>query len=102
MVFGPIDGMQKLVDLYLKFRKTVALKFNEWMEWLEMKKIRRLENSRDDWKEKARIRGEELREQRRARNVDRVQIKLQRDEIRRMKVQLKKKTNRQSQQSLNH
>lgn len=93
MVFGPIGVMQKFVDLYLKFRKTVTLKINGWLEWLEMNKIRRLENSRDDWKEKARIRGEELREQRRARNVDREYIRLQRDEIRKMKAQLKKKSN---------
>lgn len=57
-----------------------------------MKKLRRMENSRDDWKEKARIRADELRENRKARRADRERIQTQAEEIRRLKADLKKKT----------
>jgi hypothetical protein len=84
--------MQKVLDLLSKFRKTVAHKINEWLEWLQMMKLRRVEISRDDWKEKARIRADELRENRKTRRADRVRIQSQSEEIRRLKAELKKKS----------
>lgn len=51
-----------------------------------------MEISRDDWKEKARIRADELRENRKTRRADRKRIQAQSEEIRRLKTELKKKS----------
>jgi hypothetical protein len=83
--------MQKLVDLLIKIRNTVALKINDWLESLRMKKFRRMESSRNDWKEKARIRADEIREYRKSRRADRERIAKLADEVRQLKAALKKK-----------
>jgi hypothetical protein len=83
--------MQKVLDLNENFRKTVALKINEWLECLRMKKFKRMEASRDDWKDKARIRADELRENRKVHKADRERIQSLLEENRKLKADLKKK-----------
>jgi uncharacterized protein involved in exopolysaccharide biosynthesis len=83
--------MKKLVDLLIQIRNTVALKINDWLESLRMKKFKRMESSRNDWKEKARIRADEIREYRKSRRADRKRIENLADEVRQLKAELKKK-----------
>ena len=83
--------MRKFLDFGKKIRKTILRKTNGWVEWAAMTKERRIEISRDDWKEKARIRADELRDSRKARRRDREQIQSLKDENRRLKKQIKKK-----------
>jgi hypothetical protein len=83
--------MQKVVDLWIKIRNDVALIIYGWLEWLRMKRLRRMEVSRDDWKEKARVRADEIRDFRKARRADRERIQKLADEIRRLDAELKKK-----------
>jgi hypothetical protein len=83
--------MKKIVDLFIKIRKTVALKINDWLECLRMKKFRRMESSRNDWKEKARIRADVIRDFRKSRRADRERIEKLVEENRQLKVELKKK-----------
>lgn len=56
-----------------------------------MNKVQRIERSRDSWKEKARIRADEIREYRKTRIMERARIKQLKDEVRRLDVKLKKK-----------
>lgn len=58
-----------------------------------MTRLRRMEISRDDWKEKARVRADELREARKSRRRDREQVQALKDENRRLKKQIEKKAN---------
>jgi hypothetical protein len=74
-----------------KFRNAFIIKKTQWLEWLEMKKFRRMEASRNDWKNKARIRATEIRETRKARAIEREKINLLQVEIRQLKLELKKK-----------
>lgn len=83
--------MKKLVDLLIQIRNTVALKINDWLESLRMKKFRRMESSRNDWKDKARIRADEIREYRKSRIADRERIEKLVEEVRQLKAELKKK-----------
>lgn len=68
------------------------------MEWLEMRKVRRLEASRNAWKNKARIRATEIRETRKARAVEKEKITLLQSKIRELEVELKKKPTSRHQQ----
>ena len=85
--------MRKLLDLGERIRKTILLKTNGWVEWASMTRLRRMEISRDDWKEKARVRADELREARKSRRRDREQVQALKDENRRLKKQIEKKAN---------
>jgi hypothetical protein len=49
-----------------------------------------MEISRDDWKEKARVRADEIRDHRKARRRDREQVQFLKDEIRRIKKEKKR------------
>ena len=53
---------------------------------------RRLEISRDNWKEKAVIRATELREARKEKRKDRERNQQLKDQVRRLEKELKKKT----------
>ena len=83
--------MKKVLDVCSYIRKTLALKAKGWLEWLRMNREQRIEKSRDAWKEKARIRADEIRENRKARIIERAKNKELKDEVRRLKVELKKK-----------
>lgn len=54
---------------------------------------RRLEISRDQWKQKAVLRANELREARKDKRRDRERNQRLKDEVRRLSKELKKKTN---------
>ena len=84
--------MKILLDLINKLRKAVVLKINDWLEYLRMKKFKRMEASRNEWKEKARTRAEEIREFRKSRRADSERNQKLSAEIRRLKEELKKKT----------
>lgn len=60
-----------------------------------MRKERRMEHSRDDWKEKARVRADELREMRKARRRDRELLAQMKEEIRLLKTEDEKKSSPQ-------
>ncbi len=77
--------IQKIINAFIT-KKT------QWSEWLEMRKFRRMEASRNDWKNKARTRATEIRETRKARIIDREIIMSQRSEISQLKLELKKKS----------
>jgi hypothetical protein len=66
------------------------LKIDKWVEWARMTQLRRMEISRDDWKEKARVRADEIRDHRKARRRDREQVQFLKDEIRRIKKEKKR------------
>ena len=83
--------MQKILDLLVKIRNTAVLKINDWLENLRMKKFRRMESSRNDWKDKARERATELREMRKAKRTDKHRIQVLSSEVQQLKSELKKK-----------
>ncbi len=80
-----------------KIRNTFIAKKTQWLEWLEMRKFRRMEASRNDWKNKARIRATELREIRKIRKKEKEAINFHKNENRQLKLELKKKSIRQHQ-----
>lgn len=81
-----------MLDFLAKFRNAVFRRANGWFEWVEMIRYRRMENSRNDWKDKARIRANELREQRKARALDRERIQALKVENEHLLEKLKKKS----------
>lgn len=83
--------MKKILDLLINIRNTVALKINDWLENLRMKKFIRMESSRNEWKIKARERADEIREFRKSRRADRERIEKLAEEVQQLKTELKKK-----------
>jgi len=83
--------MRKAVDFVNKIRKTLLLGINRGVEWVRMAQLRRLEASRDDWKVKARLRADELRELRKARRRDRKQLEALKGEKQLLREELEKK-----------
>ncbi len=81
-----------MLDFLGKFRNAIFRRAKGWLEWVEMIRYRRMENSRNDWKDKARIRANELREQRKARVLDRERIQALKLENERLLEKLKKKS----------
>lgn len=73
-------------------KQTLTHKINGWLKWWQMNKERRMELSRDSWKEKARIRADEIRDFRKARRADRERIQTLATENKQLKEDLKKKT----------
>jgi hypothetical protein len=70
-----------------------GLKINGLIEWYEMKKEKRLESSRDEWKAKAVLRANELREARKLREIHKEKIRLltsENQELQELQEQLKK------------
>ena len=74
-----------------KFKEYFILKKTQWLEWLEMKKERRMEASRDNWKKKACTRATTIRETRKARVIERARINFLLSENKKLKQELKKK-----------
>ena len=87
-----LSRVKTVLDFLRKFRNAVFRRANGWFEWVEMIRYRRMENSRNDWKGKARVRANELREQRKARALDRERIQALKVEIEGLREKLKKKS----------
>lgn len=75
-----------------EIRNAIFRRTNGWFEWVKMIRYRRMESSRNDWKDKARVRADELREQRKARARDRERIQALKVENERLLEALKKKS----------
>lgn len=86
-----VSLMRDLLD-FKKIWNGILLRFKKWVGLLQMTKLRRIEISRDVWREKARARADELREGRKVRRRDREKILSLRDEVNRLRDELKKKS----------
>jgi hypothetical protein len=84
--------MKILMAIIQKIRNAFITKKTQWLEWFEMKKFRRMEASRNEWKDKARERATEIRETRKARIIERERINSLLLENRQLKLELKKKS----------
>jgi len=84
--------MKKAVDFINKIRKTLLLGISRGVEWVRMAQLRRMEASRDGWKDKARIRADELRELRKARRRDRKRLETLKAEKQLLNEELEKKS----------
>jgi hypothetical protein len=82
--------MKKILYIYNLIINNFGLKINGLIEWYEMKKEKRLESSRDEWKAKAVLRANELREAKKLRAVHKEKILLLSSEIQELQEQLKK------------
>ena len=82
--------MKLVVDFWVKIRNSIVRRAKGWLEWVEMIRYRRMENSRDDWKDKARLRADELREQRKSLARDQEKIQALKAENKRLLDELKK------------
>ena len=84
--------MKTVLAFLNRIRNAIFRRANGWLEWVKMIRYRRMEYSRNDWKDKARVRADELREQRKARARDRERIQALKVENQRLLEELKKKS----------
>ena len=79
------------MDIIKRIKESLVLKKNQCLEWFEMKKERRMEISRNNWKNKANTRATTIRETRKARVIERARINSLLNENKELKQELKKK-----------